>query len=52
MTEDTRYRLEVEETTGWFTIVENVSKEDCKVKYEEQLNQGTSPQRLRVTRIA
>ena len=49
---DKRYKLEVEETSGWYVVVENVSQEDCKVKYEEQLNQGTHPQRLRITRIA
>ena len=49
---DKRYKLEVEETTGWYVVVENVSQEDCKVKYEEQLNQGVNPQRLRITRIA
>ena len=52
MTEDKRYTLEVEETSGWYVVVENVSQEDCKVKYDEQLNQGTHPQRLRITRIA
>ena len=52
MTEDKRYKLEVEETSGWYVVVENVSQEDCKVKYEEQLNQGVNPQRLRITRIA
>ena len=50
--EDKRYKLEVEETSGWYVVVENVSQEDCKVKYEEQLNQGIHPQRLRITRIA
>ena len=52
MEEDKRYTLEVEETSGWYTVVENVSQEDCKVKYDEQLNQGINPQRLRITRVA
>jgi hypothetical protein len=52
MTEDRRYTLEVEETSGWYVVVENVSQEDCKTKYEEQLNQGVNPQRLRITRTA
>lgn len=52
MTEDKRYKLEVEETSGWYVVVENVSQEDCKTKYDEQLNQGVSPRRLRITRIA
>ena len=52
MTEDKRYTLEVEETSGWYVVVENVSQEDCKVKYDEQLNQGIHPRRLRITRIA
>ena len=52
MTEDKRYKLEVEEASGWCVVVENVSQEDCKTKYDEQLNQGINPQRLRITRIA
>ena len=50
--EEKRYTLEVEETSGWYVVVENVSQEDCRSKYEEQLNQGVNPQRLRITRIA
>jgi hypothetical protein len=52
MTEDKRYTLEVEETSGWYSIVENVSQEDCKSAYDKQLNQGVNPQRLRIRRIA
>jgi len=50
--EEKRYTLEVEETSGWYVVVENVSQEDCKVKYDEQLNQGIHPRRLRITRVA
>ena len=50
--EDKRYTLEVEETSGWYTVVENVSQEDCKRAYDNQLNQGVNPQRLRIRRIA
>ena len=52
MTEDKRYTQEVEETAGWYSIVENVSQEDCKVAYDKQLNQGVNPKRLRIIRTA
>ena len=50
--EEKRYTLQLEETSGWYVVVENVSQEGCKTKYDEQLNQGINPQRLRITRIA
>ena len=50
--ENKRYRLEVEETTGWYIVEDNVSKQRCKELYDEKLYQGVSPTRLRITRIA
>ena len=52
MEEEKRYCLEEEETTGWYVVAENVSEEQCKQRYNERLNQGVSPQRLRIRRIA
>jgi hypothetical protein len=49
---DKRYTLEVEETSGWYSIVENVTQEDCKSAYDNQLNQGVNPKRLRIIRTA
>jgi len=50
--EDARYTLEEEQTSGWYAVGENLSKERCKQLYESRLNEGVSPQRLRITRIA
>jgi len=50
--EEKRYRLEVEETTGWYSVADNVSQEDCKKAYDEKLNEGINPQRLRIIRVA
>jgi len=50
--EDKRYRLEEEQTTGWYSLADNVSREDCKRIYDQKLNEGISPQRLRITRVA
>jgi len=50
--EEKRYRLEEEQTTGWYSLADNVSQEDCKRIYDQKLNEGISPQRLRITRIS
>jgi hypothetical protein len=50
--EDKRYRLEEEQTTGWYSLADNVSQQECKQLYDERLNEGVNPQRLRITRIA
>ena len=50
--EEKRYRLEEEQTTGWCSLADNVSQEDCKRMYDQKLNEGVSPQRLRITRIS
>ena len=50
--EDKRYRLEEEQTTGWYLIADNVSQERCKELYDEKLYIGVNPQRLRITRIS
>ena len=48
--EEKRYTLQLEETSGWYAVVENVSQEDCKSAYDNQLNQGVHPDRLRIVR--
>ena len=47
-----RYTLEEEQTSGWYAIEENISKQRCKELYDERLNEGVNPRRLRITRIA
>ena len=50
--EEKRYRLEEEQTTGWYSLADNVSQEDCKRIYDQKLSEGISPQRLRIIRIS
>jgi len=50
--QEERYTLEEEQTSGWYPIEENVSKQRCKELYDERLNEGVNPSRLRITRIA
>ena len=52
MEEQKRYRLEVEETSGWYPVADNVSQEQCKELYDQKLYEGVHPQRLRITRVA
>ena len=52
MTNEERYTLEEEQTSGWYTVGENVSKQRCKELYDSRLNEGVNPQRLRITRVA
>ena len=52
MEEQKRYRLEEEETAGWYVVIDDVSEEQCKQRYNERLNEGINPQRLRITRVA
>ena len=46
------YKLEEEETIGWYLLGENLTQEQCKELYDEKLNQGINPKRLRITRTA
>ena len=52
MEQEERYTLEEEQTSGWFPVGENISKERCKELYDSRLNEGVHPSRLRITRIA
>ena len=36
---------------GWVDITGPLTKEECKKYYDEQLNEGTSPKRLKVVRV-
>ena len=38
MEEDKRYRVEVEETSGWYSVADNVSQDECKSIYDQKLN--------------
>ena len=48
MTEERFYKIEQAFTTGWEVIAENLTKEECKVKLDEYLAEGISPDYLRV----
>ena len=52
MEEDKRYRVEVEETSGWYSVADNVSQDECKRIYDQKLNEGVHPQRLRIIRLS
>lgn len=52
MTEEKRYQLEVENTSGWYILGHNLSQEKCKELYDQKLHEGISPQRLRILRVA
>ena len=45
------YKIEEECTVGWVEIKTNLTKEECTVEYEFLMNEGQSPERIRITRI-
>lgn len=46
------YTLEEEQTTGWYSIGKDLTQQQCKELYDEKLNDGVSPGRLRITRTS
>jgi len=44
------YRIEEETTTGFAPVVINLTKEECRKKYEELLDGGVSPNRIKIVR--
>jgi hypothetical protein len=46
------YKLQEEGTSGWTDITSPLTKEECKRHYEENLNDGTSPKRLKIVRVS
>lgn len=49
--EDKRYKIEEECTTGWEEIKTNLTKEECEKFYNSLLNDGVSPDRIKIIRI-
>ena len=49
--EDKRYKIEEECTTGWEEIKTNLTKEECQKFYNSLLNDGVSPDRIKITRV-
>ena len=45
------YKLQEEGTMGWTDVTGALTKEECKRQYEENLNDGTNPKRLKVVRV-
>jgi len=46
------YKLEEEQTTGWYAVGENLTRPQCKELYDAKLNDGVNPRRLRIIRTA
>jgi hypothetical protein len=45
------YKIQEQDTTGWNDITQPLTKEDCKVQYNLQISQGTSPERLKIVKV-
>ena len=45
------YKIEEECTMGWIEIKTNLTKEECTAEYELLINEGQSPERIRITRM-
>ena len=45
-----RYRLEEESTVGFTVVANNLTKEKCRELYEEKLEEGANPKRLKIVR--
>jgi len=50
--ENKRYRLDLEETSGWYLVSDNLTQKECQELYNQKLYEGIHPQRLRITRIS
>lgn len=50
--ENKRYRLDLEETSGWYLVSDNLTQKECEELYNQKLYEGIHPQRLRITRIS
>jgi len=51
MTQETLYRVEKFYTTGWEVVENNLSKLDAKKVLDSLLDEGYSPDRLKVVRV-
>jgi len=49
---DKLYSIQIEETVGWQTIEENVTKERCAEIYDRLLYEGIAPERIRIDRVS
>ena len=45
-----KYRIEEELTTGLNLVASELTKEECQKKYNELLDIGISPDRIKITR--
>ena len=48
---DELYKIEEESTSGWHEYKTNLTKEECKIEYDKLINDGQSPQRIKITRV-
>tara|TARA_B100001559_G_C16350676_1_gene552528 strand:+ start:773 stop:928 length:156 start_codon:yes stop_codon:yes gene_type:complete len=46
------YKIEEESTSGWHEVKTSLTKEECKIEYDNLLNDGINPKRIKITRIS
>tara|TARA_R100001463_G_scaffold24177_2_gene57712 strand:+ start:453 stop:608 length:156 start_codon:yes stop_codon:yes gene_type:complete len=45
------YKIEEESTTGWHVVKTFLTKKECKEEHVKLLNDGVSPDRIKITRV-
>ena len=50
MTDTSLYTIQEQLTVGWTDLETNLTKEQCKQKYNYYLSQGVNPERIRFIR--
>ena len=43
--ENKRYRLDLEETSGWYLVSDNLTQKECEELYNQKLYEGIHPQK-------
>ena len=45
------YKIEEESTSGWAIVKTSLTKEECKIEYNNLLYDGVNPKRIKITRV-
>lgn len=45
------YRIDEECTTGWVEVKTNLTKNECEIERASLINDGVSPDRIKIVRI-